>query len=205
MGSNSNNDSASSIFRFFSLAILGALAAIAVTMQGDLKSMTGPVSKSKPYATVGEFWPYYASEHSDPMCQLMHFTGTSIVILIWLFEPRAMMSAMIACIAAYIMFPALRGLDNGLVEGAILGIFAWFFGHYNKVLKYVLLTMLIGYGFAWIGHFEFEKNKPATFIYPSYSLICDFRLWISLVRQLYFTNYDFNLILDKGLDERYWI
>lgn len=32
---------------------------------------------------------------------------------------------------------------------------------------------LIGYGFAWVGHFFFEKNKPATFTYPIYSLIGD--------------------------------
>ena len=32
---------------------------------------------------------------------------------------------------------------------------------------------LIGYGFAWFGHFIFEKNRPATFVYPIYSLIGD--------------------------------
>lgn len=32
---------------------------------------------------------------------------------------------------------------------------------------------VIGYGFAWIGHFMFEKNKPATFTYPVYSLLGD--------------------------------
>lgn len=30
----------------------------------------------------------------------------------------------------------------------------------------VLLLPVIGYGFAWVGHFFFEKNKPATFTYP---------------------------------------
>jgi len=34
---------------------------------------------------------------------------------------------------------------------------------------------VIGYGFAWFGHFIFEKNKPATFTYPIYSFIGD---WI---------------------------
>ncbi len=32
---------------------------------------------------------------------------------------------------------------------------------------------LCGYSFAWIGHFVFEKNKPATFKYPLYSFIGD--------------------------------
>jgi hypothetical protein len=35
----------------------------------------------------------------------------------------------------------------------------------------------IGYGFAWVGHFVFEKNRPATFKHPFYSLIGDFRMF----------------------------
>ncbi|QFT55063.1 DUF962 domain-containing protein [Microbulbifer sp. THAF38] len=35
-------------------------------------------------------------------------------------------------------------------------------------------TPLTGYGFAWIGHFFFENNRPATFKYPFYSFIGDF-------------------------------
>ncbi len=31
---------------------------------------------------------------------------------------------------------------------------------------FVLLGLLLGYGMAWIGHFFFENNKPATFQYP---------------------------------------
>ncbi len=34
-----------------------------------------------------------------------------------------------------------------------------------------------GYGFAWVGHFIFEKNRPATFQYPIYSLASDFILF----------------------------
>ena len=36
---------------------------------------------------------------------------------------------------------------------------------------------LLGYGFAWVGHFFFEKNKPATFSYPLYSLIGDWVMY----------------------------
>jgi hypothetical protein len=32
---------------------------------------------------------------------------------------------------------------------------------------------VIGYGFAWVGHFFFEHNKPATFSHPFYSLLGD--------------------------------
>lgn len=43
------------------------------------------------------------------------------------------------------------------------------------------LIPLVGYGFAWVGHFFFEKNKPATFQYPFYSLASDFILFFELL------------------------
>ncbi len=50
--------------------------------------------------------------------------------------------------------------------------------------QYIWLTSIpvIGYGFAWVGHFFFEKNKPATFTYPFYSLASDFILFFDLLR-----------------------
>ena len=40
-------------------------------------------------------------------------------------------------------------------------------------IKILLFAPLLGYGFAWIGHFFFEKNRPATFSHPLYSFIGD--------------------------------
>ena len=43
--------------------------------------------------------------------------------------------------------------------------------------KLILVSFVFGYTFAWIGHFFFEKNKPATFKYPLYSFLGD---WVML-------------------------
>lgn len=40
-------------------------------------------------------------------------------------------------------------------------------------LIWLLALPIIGYGFAWVGHFKYEKNRPATFQYPLYSLMGD--------------------------------
>lgn len=49
----------------------------------------------------------------------------------------------------------------------------------------VLLAPVVGYGFAWVGHLGFERNKPATFEYPVYSLMGDWlMLWHVLMRRI---------------------
>ena len=35
---------------------------------------------------------------------------------------------------------------------------------------------IVGYGFAWTGHFGFEKNRPATFGHPFWSIAADYRM-----------------------------
>ena len=61
-----------------------------------------------------------------------------------------------------------------LVAGLVTG--RWFF---------FAIVPVLGYGFAWVGHYFIEKNRPATFTYPLYSLVSDFVMfWDMLTGQL---------------------
>lgn len=45
----------------------------------------------------------------------------------------------------------------------------------------LVVIPLVGYGFAWIGHFFFDHNRPATFSHPFYSLVGDFVLFRDMI------------------------
>jgi hypothetical protein len=49
-------------------------------------------------------------------------------------------------------------------------------------LRWLWLMPVIGYGFAWVGHFAFEKNRPATFKHPLYSLAGDWVMYGQMLR-----------------------
>ncbi|TKS54694.1 DUF962 domain-containing protein [Luteimonas yindakuii] len=42
---------------------------------------------------------------------------------------------------------------------------------------WLLAALVCGYGFAWVGHFFFEKNRPATFRHPLYSFLGDWMMF----------------------------
>jgi len=52
---------------------------------------------------------------------------------------------------------------------------------YHGQPKLLIFLPIVGYGFAWVGHFFFEKNKPATFKYPLWSLKADFVMWYAIL------------------------
>jgi hypothetical protein len=49
--------------------------------------------------------------------------------------------------------------------------------------RWLWLAPVIGYGFAWVGHFFFEKNRPATFKHPLYSLAGDWVMFWDILRR----------------------
>lgn len=81
-----------------------------------------------------DFWPYYLQEHARPGTRAMHYTGTSLVLLLLLLLP-------------------FSGWGT-----------AW-------------LLPIAGYGFAWVSHGLIERNRPATFRHPVWSLRADFVMW----------------------------
>ena len=85
----------------------------------------------KKFKSFSEFYPYYLSEHGDPINRRLHFFGSLLTIIVVLF----------------VIF--------------------------TQTWIALILVPILGYGFAWIGHYFVEKNKPATFTYPLYSLMGD--------------------------------
>jgi hypothetical protein len=49
-------------------------------------------------------------------------------------------------------------------------------------LQYMAYGLLCAYGCAWIGHYVFEKNRPATFKHPLYSLVGDWAMYRDIWR-----------------------
>ena len=47
---------------------------------------------------------------------------------------------------------------------------------------WLLAALVCGYAFAWVGHYFFEHNRPATFRYPIYSLMGDWVMFVDILR-----------------------
>jgi hypothetical protein len=61
--------------------------------------------------------------------------------------------------------------------GSTLGIVCLVSTFITGNLWFIPLGLALGYSFAWIGHFLIEHNKPATFQYPLWSFLADWKMW----------------------------
>jgi hypothetical protein len=52
---------------------------------------------------------------------------------------------------------------------------------YTRNAYWILAALFCGYGFAWVGHFFFEHNRPATFKYPLYSFVSDWIMYAQIL------------------------
>ncbi len=66
--------------------------------------------------------------------------------------------------------------------GSSVGIYFFSKAIRQRKAKYFVYGLVSGYACAWVGHFMFEKNKPASFKQPLYSFISDWRMLSDIVR-----------------------
>ncbi len=69
--------------------------------------------------------------------------------------------------------PATRWLH---FVGTQLGLVCLALAALRADWRLLLAWPVVSYGFAWVSHFFIEKNRPATFTYPWWSLISDFKM-----------------------------
>jgi len=74
--------------------------------------------------------------------------------------------------------PACRSLHY---VGSLIVLVTLIIAIITGSLGALFLLPIVGYGFAWLGHFLFEKNRPATFDYPLYSFMAD---WVMLSQKV---------------------
>ncbi|CAM4262426.1 DUF962 domain-containing protein [Acinetobacter pragensis] len=63
------------------------------------------------------------------------------------------------------------------VAGSSIGLYFFTKAIRQRKAKYFAYGLVSGYACAWVGHFVFEKNKPASFKQPLYSFISDWRMF----------------------------
>jgi hypothetical protein len=135
----------------------------------------GSLMSAARFSSFHEFFPYYLGEHRNPTCRALHFVGTAgfFALLSWTVWTQR------ETFWPYMLAILVLGLAGNVVERrrnaapVLLAIVA--VGVYAQ--PHLLAGVVWAYGFAWFAHFKIEHNRPATFIYPLWSLLGDFRMW----------------------------
>lgn len=127
-----------------------------------------------------EFFPYYLGEHRQPTCRALHFVGTAgfmVVVLACLVTEPARFGPALAGIGLLGFIGSRiephRNAAPLLLAMVALGIWAE---------PWLLAGVVWAYLLAWVAHFKVEHNKPATFTYPLWSLLGDFKMWGLMAR-----------------------
>ncbi|AUC08114.1 MAG: hypothetical protein ACD_6C00080G0003 [uncultured bacterium] len=68
------------------------------------------------------------------------------------------------------------------VAGSSIGLYCFAKAIRQGKPRYFAYGLLSGYACAWVGHFIFERNKPASFKQPVYSFISDWRMFADVLR-----------------------
>jgi hypothetical protein len=172
-----------------SAALCGAVVLVSTAVavaQTDWAPAPPKPSPRKPYSTFGAFYRLYLAQHRQPLTKLTHAVGTSAFLACAVAEPRVLLGLGAGLLCGVTLCPLLRRDDTGAREGAVfVGVYLAVGRAAAGAWREVLLAPFCAYLCAWLGHFFVEKNRPATFIYPSYSLLGDFAMLAQLVtRQL---------------------
>lgn len=125
-------------------------------------------------ASFGEFWPKYLGEHRDARSRWLHFCGTSgflgVMIGATASAPLRMIPALALSAAIFYFSRHVEARRSGVLS--LLAVVIICAGANPACLGAVFFA----YAFAWAGHFLIEKNRPATFTYPLWSLAGDMRM-----------------------------
>jgi hypothetical protein len=147
-----------------------------------------PPSQAKTFSSFEEFYPFYLTQHRNEMCRLLHATGTTLISLTLLTDLRYMKSILPASLTGFAVCYVTRSISHGFFEFGLMSLlYAFLMSAQACSIKKTLLLPITGYGFAWVGHFFFEMNRPATFVYPVYSLAGDFCMCFDIYQEA-FTN-----------------
>lgn len=186
----SNKQKSSSVFYsslFCTMVIIFASIAIQTRDNSPFNEyISKNISSTKPYGTFKEFYPHYLNEHTQKTTRQWHYFGTTLFLSYLLTNPILSIPMIAGGLSAYAIIPYTRHLKGGLIEAILFGLIYLPNGKFltRSAIK-PFLPLLLGYGCSWIGHFGFENNKPAAFIYPTYSFFGDIHMMYDAIKDLF--------------------